>query len=420
MTQINTQSALLEQPIAAEESVSIARTGRFEALDLQRGMIMTLMALAHSREYSSDPYTNSSWQVTSAWKGHNWLDALQQVIVGSGVAGGFFMMMGVGIFFLWHSWLKDGRTPKEIFNYLFLRGSLLVLLQLTILEGFELVSSDKPFFLYAGVFMTLGLCMMGAACCMRLIAYLKHKIPDMPWEYIVPLVVIVTITLTMQILVGNLQAEKLQPTFNQVIFLITGNTYYNGILLEINYTPIPWFPAVAMGLIVGKILQPRNAGSMRQLKNLAFGLVAAWFILRTATLTGWLHAGDYKQLADSQDISWISWFCASKHPPSIEYFLWACGMNLSGIVLWYKVSQSWPAVFDKFRFLKILAQCALFFFVVHWFVYFGLSLLLPEKLTTPMPQIGFWLVGMIVLFYLCRRFHAFKFRQSKYSWWRMF
>jgi len=404
-----------------DSTTRAASQSRWHALDFQRGMIMTLMAFSHSREYSGlDHYGNTHWDHSPAWLGYGWLDMVQQLLVSSAVAGGFFMMMGVGIFFLWHARLKDGQTPAQIFNYLILRGSLLILLQLTVLEAFEVFTAGKSFFLYAGVFLTLGLGMMGAACCMRLANWLgkQRYSKGKPWEYIIPAIFVIAIPLIMQRLMNPL--DGLQPTAWQILVFVTGKFNYQGIVIDINYTLFPWFPAVAMGLIVGKILQARDAQSIQRLKRLTFILLASWFMLRTANLFNWTNFGDYKHLAAGETRSWISWFCASKHPPSISYFLWAFGINLLGITAWYQLEQYVPDFMRRIQFLKIFAQCALFFFIMHWFVYYGLSFFLHEKLTSPVALLGFWLAGLVVLYYFCKIFHKFKFSKPKLSLWRMF
>ncbi|VEG91813.1 hypothetical protein [Legionella spiritensis] len=65
-------------------------TTRLEALDLQRGFIMILMAFSHCREYTGiNNYSNIQSTGSPVWKGQYWLDLWQQMFVSTVAAGGF-------------------------------------------------------------------------------------------------------------------------------------------------------------------------------------------------------------------------------------------------------------------------------------------------------------------------------------------
>jgi hypothetical protein len=66
----------------------------------------------------------------------------------------------------------------------------------------------------------------------------------------------------------------------------------------------------------------------------------------------------------------------------------------------------------------ILGQAALYFFLVHWFVYGAMGQAWPRPGGLPQTYLV-WAIGLILLYPLCRAFEAFKHRMPVASVWRM-
>lgn len=159
---------------------------------------------------------------------------------------------------------------------------------------------------------------------------------------------------------------------------------------------------------------------MKWLRRVTFSFFLTWFILRTANIYGLFNFGDYKIPSGNETLNWQAYLSVSKFPPSLCCFLWSWAINLAWILMWFKLEKHFTSILVLFKPLKVYGQSALFFFIGHWFVYFGLSLLLPGKLSSFPGLAIVWLVGLMILYPLCRVWYQFKSRQNKESIWRMF
>lgn len=376
---------------------------------------MTLMAFAHCREYAgTEYYSNLYWHLSPAWLDSSPINFIQQMLVSTVASGGFFMMMGIGMVFLSQSRLKSGWSVTRLCRYLLLRGSLLILLQMTLLQLFEFIS-ERKIYLYVGVLFSLGISMMFAAFCIYVIHKLK-SFKSCSLEYIIPAVLMIGISLTVQAVIHHLHDRFHAPSLWKTLFILGGQNQY----VDINFTPLPWFTAVAFGLIIGQILYQYRDKGFNFIGKLSLLLLVAWFIVRTGNLYGWFTFGSYTFLLPNETVTFASYFTLSKYPPSITYFLWSFGINLASLFILYKITLHLPRLMRVIKPVSIFGQCALFFFITHWFLYYGYSLLLNEKIISPLDMAAFWLLGLITLYPLCKAYHAFKSRQSKESIWRMF
>ena len=412
-----------QNELAVTKKTDVCKSSRLSSLDLQRGIIMCLMAYSHCREYVGiSQNKHLSWNSPVTGQEITTLDVIQKSMISLVAAGGFYMMMGIGIFLLWQSRIKEGIPPKAIKNYLLCRGLVLIAVQFTVLALFETISVGQ-FYIYFGVLFSLGICMMMAAWIMYWIELLKTK----SWsglyqiEYWFPVLLGLGIILISHLIIWSDHQFHIPPGILQIALLLGGEYQTPMFYIDINFTPFPWFPSVALGLVIGKILTDKKDKAWIFLSTLAFIFLTVWFVIRTANLHGLFLFGDYKLITPSSvPLSWQSYMSISKFPPSLTYFLWSWGLNLLGIVWWFKLEQIQPRLLAYFKPLKIFGQSALFFFIGHWFIYYGLSLTLSEKLTSFIGNIITWLIGLFILLPLCVKWHQFKNQTSKNSLWRMF
>jgi uncharacterized membrane protein len=406
----------------AENTTTYTNPWRINAMDIQRGVIMILMAFSHCRDYVGvERYSNLDFATSPAWLGSSLLDIFHQIFVSTLVAGGFFMMMGISIVFLYQARLKEGWSLEKTCVYLIQRGCVLVLLQFTILQLFEFIAEQK-IYLYVGVLFGLGIDMILASLCIYTIYKLKSlfAIKNSSIEYILPLTLILVITLSIQVFMTGLHNSYKELNFWIIALITGGDSFHNGFRLDFNFTPIPWFPAVAFGLMIGQLLFSYKEKSFKLILGIALSCLISWLIIRAANLYGIFHFGDYKFLASGDVVSPAAFFGMSKYPPSITYFLWAFAINLLGICLWQFAEKHFTSFIKLMNPIKIIGQCALFFFVVHWFVYYGISLFVTSHVATAPSIISLWLLGLIPLYLMCKRYNAFKLQQPQTSKWRMF
>ena len=422
MHSLNKQPAAVSALPSNELSVvaSSAKALRLSAMDMQRGLIMIIMAFSHCREYVGIRYyKNNVWGSPSAWLGSSFVDLFEQMFV-STVASGFCMMMGIGMILLCKSRLQEGWSIEKVCGYLIKRGIVLILLQLSVLQFFEIVAEQKVYF-YAGVLMMLGACMIIASLCLFLTYQLKKFFQQKSHvlDYLIPTAVIIGIVSLMQIYMSNLVASHAHPSIWEMVFLV-GGKFQHQIQFDINFTPIPWFPAVALGLIIGQMLQQHREKAFKTIGMLALSFLGAWFVIRTMNLTDFSLLGSYKLSPANHEINFASYFCTSKYPPSLAYFLWTLGFNLLCMYGFYQAEKYLPKLISLLKPINLFGQCALFFFVMHWFIYYGYSLLLEQKLRMGGSLTCLWLLGLFTLYPMCKAYREFKLTKPADSLWRLF
>lgn len=401
-------------------SLASSKVQRLAAIDLQRGLIMLIMAFSHCREYvGATHYNNNQWGTSSAWLGSSWVDIFEQIFVAT-VASGFFMLMGVSIILLCETRLRAGWSIEKICTYLIKRGSVLILLQLTVLQIFEFIAEQQIYF-YAGVIMTLGACMILAALTLYGIYKLKAWCATTSrWlDYLIPLTLMTSIILLLQFFMNNLIVTHAHPSWLENIFIV-GDKFYQHIKIDINFTPLPWLPAVLLGLMIGTLIQDYRNKSFPLIGYLGISFLCAWLALRIMNVTGFSSFGSYKLAPAVTQITIMSFFSTAKYPPSLVFFLGTLSFNLLGLYTFFKLEQHAPKIITFLQPLRLFGQCALFFFVTHWFIYYGYSLLFGEKVTQGGSLVCLWLLGIFTLYPLCKRFQQFKLQQSQDSLWRMF
>src|SRR3954469_2905177 len=132
------------RPAGDPRATSVAAPPRrIAALDLVRGVIMVLMAIDHVRVYSGVPAGGPTPGVFfTRWITHF-------------CAPGFVFFAGTAAF------LQGRKVARgELARYLFARGVILILLELTFIRACWTFNADYSQFLLAGVIWMLGWCMV--------------------------------------------------------------------------------------------------------------------------------------------------------------------------------------------------------------------------------------------------------------------
>jgi uncharacterized membrane protein len=125
---------------------------RLQSLDIVRGLIMVLMAIDHVRVYSGVPPGGPDVAVFfTRWVTHF-------------CAPGFAFFAGTAAFLYG---LKLGNT-KELARYLFTRGLMLIVLEITLIRFFWTFNLNLSEFMLAGVIWMLGWCMVLLGTMVRL------------------------------------------------------------------------------------------------------------------------------------------------------------------------------------------------------------------------------------------------------------
>jgi hypothetical protein len=116
----------------------------------------------------------------------------------------------------------------------------------------------------------------------------------------------------------------------------------------------------------------------------------------------------------------FSFFYLCKYPADITYAL----ASMSFIFFMLYISTKYQAAFEKrFSFLIVFGQNSMFFYTLHYYLYgfFGYlcMLLLGRGRAGCILMYIIWVIGLIILYHLCRAFKKFKSGQPENSWWKL-
>ncbi|KAL8848570.1 MAG: hypothetical protein Q9221_006403 [Calogaya cf. arnoldii] len=211
------------------------------------------------------------------------------------------------------------------------------------------------------------------------------------------------------------------------------------------FPPLAWLSPAILGLLYARIVLARiwKAYTLNA-SNALFSV----FLMLIFVLTRLLHSGNLsedclrmpEQLAspgrNQYLASFRSFFYIIKYPPSFAYMAFTMSINFLLLAFFGTLPEK---VARRIPILLTFGQSALFFYIAHLMLYFGMSALVKRWFgheldhTDPMtgkPAIGtegrpavIWttlLVGLLILWPLCRWYGRFKSTKGVNSVWRFF
>ncbi len=297
-------------------------------------------------------------------------------------------LMGAGMALFAHSRRKMGWSEGAIIRHFLLRGGLLLVLQLLVVNAaWRLGPAPFPT-IYIGVLFALGGGMILGSLFLRLKA----------WQ----------LTGVAAVLLVGMELLHPDPSlwgqiFGKPLGLLFG---YSGGSMEFwsNYPILPWLELVIFGMAFGKwVLVDREEAFNRGLV-LGIAFLAGFLILRSVDGFGNIRprAGD----------TWIDFLNVVKYPPAMTFTLLTMGLNL--IVLWV-FSRAGEVGGLLLRPLAAFGRAPLFFYVLHLFLYAAIGRLLTPVGTSIPAMYPFWLLGLVILFPLTLWYGGFKQRQPANS-----
>lgn len=181
--------------------------------------------------------------------------------------------------------------------------------------------------------------------------------------------------------------------------------------VNVYFTVVPWIGFATAGMAAGKLLLWNRTAFFRWLPVVGVGLIAAFVPLR-------LFGGTLVNFIDVPVSGVMSLFYVTKYPPSVSYQLYTLGifLLLFSLIEVLVINEVW---LRSLKPLKILGGSALFFYVVHLYVYALMGLpFFPVGVGLVPVYLG-CLLGIILIVPLCGRFSQFKRAQHPDSLWRM-
>jgi uncharacterized membrane protein len=372
---------------------------RTASIDLLRGFIMIFMALDHASAMIARVHFSEFWGIYFA--GYPSLAWWFTRFISHLCAPGFFLLMGFSIT-LFATKRSTASWPASKINYYFFKRGGIILLFMLLLEfpawGLSMLFSEVPsvkaaiganqegFAFPTTVLFGLGMCMMIGGLLWR----------AKGWQLLS--ISVFSIVLSSWYIAHS----NTQLFFNPLeqLFLVPGTS--PGI--KTLYPVFPWLGISTFGMFLAQQMLNRK----EKFFSFAFGLGLAFLAL--FALLRALHMGNFQMNAYDD---WISFFTLVKYPASLTFILVTCGLNLVILSLFSKVEgQGW------LKPVLVFGQTAMFFYIVHLYLYALLGALFPKGCSIEI-MYALWLLGLLLLFFICRKFLPFKQQQPMNSFWRM-
>jgi len=365
---------------------------RLLPLDALRGLIMVLMALDHANLLIAQQHSPGEY-----WGGpfpaYDSALAFLTRVVTHLCALGFFFLMGAGMMLFATFRREQGWSKWAIARHFFLRGGLLIALQLLVVNRiWELSPGGWGLEIYIGVLFALGGAMI-----------LGSSLVWLTPQFLLPLAA-----------VPILGTELLTPDpgqWNQAfeplarLLLIPGGNRQ----LWVNYPVLPWLGLVIFGMAFGHWLVDNPGKAFKR----ALGLGAV-FILAFAALRILDGFGNIRPRAGD---TWIDFFNVVKYPPSITFTLLTMGVNLTMLGLLARAGGKPQQLLQP---LAVFGRTPLFFYLAHLFLYVGHGRWLTPGGTSIPQMVPCWLLSLLALYPLCLGYGRLKLRQSTNSILRFF
>jgi len=372
------------------------KTSRVLALDEMRGLIMVLMALDHANYFVAQKHSSGEYWAGAFPVYHDALAFLTRLVTHL-AAPGFFFIMGAGMWLFVNSRQTQGWTRWAITGHFFIRGLLLIALQLLIVNrAWELSPGGWAVRLYIGVLFALGGAMilgglllpMGAKS-LLVLSFLLF----VGMEFLVPA----------PKLWGTLSSDNMLGQL-KLLLVYPGGTAN----LWSNYPLLPWLELVLLGMVFGRWLlhDPRQAFD----RALRLGLV---FLLAFVVIR-WLDG--FGNIRPREGNTWIDFLNVVKYPPSMAFTLMTMGVNLL-LLSWFGRAPVSQQIFQ--RPLATFGRAPLFFYVTHLFLYAGIGRLFTPGGISILGMYPYWIVGLLILYPLSGWYSRFKRGQPASSPWRL-
>ena len=384
-----------------QEPTSLQQLGRVTSLDALRGLIMILMAIDHASYFIGKIHPGEFWGLALPQYSSTvsfmtrWITHL--------CAPGFFFLMGTGMVLFAASRRVAGWSENSITRFFITRGIVLILLQLLVENPAWLLGmiGEKPsgitppggggeVFLHFGVLYGLGATMIVFSLLLRV------------RPVYIALLSIGSILLTQWLTPSASDTDTLYSPLLRLI-LIPGHT---GIWQSF-YPLIPWLGITGLGVVFGKSLKLNAQQSFRYLLMGGTAFLILFLLIR------WV--GGFGNLQPVED-GWMVFLNVTKYPPSLAYILLTLGINGLLLYLFTRIKNS---LARYGRPLLVFGRSALFFYIVHLYLYALLGFVSPDGASYPMIYL-FWLIGLIILFPLCLAYGKFKKQKPASSLWRLF
>ena len=352
-------------------------------VDLLRGLIIVFMALDHANHFVAHQHSTGEYWGGPAPVFPSTLAFLTRLVTHY-CAPGFFFLMGVGMALFAGSRRSQGWSERKIIQHFMLRGSILILLQLLLVNGIWGLGPFPFPPIYIGVLFALGGGMILSSFLLRL------KPPAL-------LLIAFTFFIGTELLHPDPALWNLLEAdpFNLILLRSGGTgTFWS------NYPILPWLELILLGMVFGQWMRSNQAQAYRRTAIMGLTFLAVFMALRL--LDG------FGNIRPRPGDSWMDFLNLVKYPPSMTFTLFTMGGNL--LLLWAFARLS-KRVLRFLGALAVFGRVPLFVYILHLPLY----LLLGRLLTPGGSPLGImyliWLFGLACLYPLALWYGHFKQRQ---------
>jgi uncharacterized membrane protein len=313
-------------------------------------------------------------------------------------APGFFFLMGTGMALFAGSRRRAGWSEGRIASYFAKRGLLLLAINqvienpawvLGILSGRmdgageTLPGSGGIPFVIFGVITGLAFSILASALLLRF--------GNAVWWAAAVIALLASAWFTP----GPENALVAYPLWERLLYL-PGQSGHAVVL----YPFVPWFGIAALGTLFGRWVERAGDKAISLAPMLGVAMIAAAILLRAA--------GGFGNLRLPREGSWIEFFNLITYPPALVFTLLFVGVDL---VLLRVVKGEW---------LKVFGQAPLMFYLAHLYLFAAIGAAFFRNGAELWALYAVWAVGLVPLYFACRRYRAFKMSKPADSLWRFF
>ncbi|CAN5168877.1 DUF1624 domain-containing protein [soil metagenome] len=393
------------------------RRPRLDSVDLLRGIVMVIMLLDHTRDFTH--WAVAAFDPTDVER--TWPALFFTRWITHFCAPLFVFLAGTGAYLQ----LSRGRSKAELSSFLVKRGLWLVVLEFTLVRFLVTFEYNLSFLGMAQVIWVLGVSMIVLGALVRL-----------------PLRAIAVFGIAM-IALHNLfdvvRVEAWQGPGSAVpdalsklwMVLHQGGAFpvagWPSPVLFVLYPLIPWIGVMAAGYALGHLYDWEPPRRQRFLLRLGAALTVGFIVLRATNLYGdpspW-------STQPSGVMTVLSFLNTSKYPPSLLFLLMTIGPGLMALA-WFERLK--PMRLSAA--LVVFGRVPLFFYMLQWLTAHTMGILLHVAAGKPWSQFvsptfgpwpdgaGFglgvtyaaWVAGVLLLYPVCRWYAGVK--QRRRDWW---
>ena len=374
-------------------AIDLERPARIVSVDVLRGLVIALMALDHTRDFFGTSGFNPRDVAQPALFLTRWLTHL--------CAPTFIFLAGLSAFLY-----GRGRDVGDLSRFLLVRGLWLILIDFTLIK-FGWRFEFDPLRMTAGVIFAVGISMVALAALVWLPRWLIAGLA--------------LIMIAVHNLFDSVRAEAFAEAYWAWRLLHEPGPVPlgDGVRLYVLYPLVPWIGVMALGFLLGPIMQLEGRVRQRVLYLLGAAITLGFIVLRATNLYGdpapWMSQ-------ETSLATLLSFLNCEKYPPSLLYLMMTLGPALILLALFEYARGAFA------RSLATFGQVPFFFYVIHIYLIHALAVAATFAMTGDLattPDIGLklggvylvWLLVLVLLYPICRRFAVLK-EGGRGWWWR--